>query len=94
MSYVRIVRLTAAAIAVVLAGSLGAQAAGSTMWGSGHFLHEIDRDRNGVVSKEEFSQFMDRTFKRLDTNRNGTLEPSELRPLFRGRWERIHAPHR
>ena len=82
--------LTAAAIVLALAGSTGARAAGSTMFGWNHFLNQMDRDGNGAVSRGEFSQFMERTFKRLDANRNGVLERSELRPLFRGGWDRIH----
>jgi Ca2+-binding EF-hand superfamily protein len=62
------------------------------MWGWGHFVHQLDTDTNGVVSKDEFSQFMDKTFKRLDINRNGVLERNELRPLYAGRWGRIHTP--
>jgi hypothetical protein len=38
----------------------------------------MDKDRNGVVSKEEFMEFMGRTFDRIDADKNGTLEPKEL----------------
>ena len=41
----------------------------------------MDKDMNGVVSRDEFMAFMGRTFDRLDVNKSGTLEPSELRPL-------------
>jgi hypothetical protein len=41
----------------------------------------MDKDRNGVVSKDEFMQFMGQTFDRLDVNKSGTLEPRELQPL-------------
>jgi hypothetical protein len=38
----------------------------------------MDKDQNGVVSKEEFMEFMGRTFDRIDVDKNGTLEPKEL----------------
>ena len=38
----------------------------------------LDIDKNGVVSKEEFMNFMSREFDRLDVNKNQQLEPSEL----------------
>jgi Ca2+-binding EF-hand superfamily protein len=78
---------------MLFAGSLGAQAAGSTISGTdaktGRLLRQMDSDMNGTVSKDEFLQFMGRTFDRLDTNRNGKLERGELRPLSGGRWDRI-----
>jgi len=39
----------------------------------------MDKDKNGVVSKEEFLQFMSEEFDRLDVNRNEQLERRELR---------------
>jgi Ca2+-binding EF-hand superfamily protein len=42
-------------------------------------LRMMDKDQNGVVSKEEFLDFMGRTFDRIDVDKNGTLEPKELR---------------
>jgi hypothetical protein len=44
-------------------------------------LHMMDKDQNGVVSKDEFIQFMSDEFDRLDVNKSSTLEPNELRPL-------------
>jgi hypothetical protein len=44
-------------------------------------MRMMDKDKNGVVSKQEFMDFMSQTFDRLDINRSGTLEPRELRPL-------------
>jgi hypothetical protein len=85
--------ITAGSLALLFAGSLSVQAAGSTMYGAGHWLHQMDTDRNGTVSKEEYERFLVRTgrtgptFERLDTNRNGKLERNELRPLIR-RWAR------
>jgi Ca2+-binding EF-hand superfamily protein len=78
----------AAAATALFAGPLSAQAAGSQSghWSSsGNLLRQMDRDKNGTVSKAEFLQFMSQKFNRLDTNRNGKLEPNELRPLIRGR---------
>jgi hypothetical protein len=47
----------------------------------------MDTDMNGTVSKEEFMNFMSQTFDRLDVNRNGQLEPNELRRMTLPRWE-------
>jgi Ca2+-binding EF-hand superfamily protein len=64
------------------------------MYGAGHLLRQMDTDRNGTVSKEEYGHFMVRAgwtgppFERLDTNRNGKLERNELRPLIGGKWAR------
>jgi hypothetical protein len=44
-------------------------------------LHMMDKDQNGVVSKDEFLEFMSQEFDRLDVNKSNTLEPSEMRPL-------------
>jgi hypothetical protein len=40
----------------------------------------MDADQNGVVSKDEFMNFMSlsQTFDRLDINRGGVLKPNEL----------------
>ena len=38
----------------------------------------MDKDKNGVVSKEEFLQFMSKEFDRLDVNRNEQLERREM----------------
>jgi Ca2+-binding EF-hand superfamily protein len=55
---------------------------------SGHFIAEMDRDRNGAVSRAEFLSYVARTskrldaigsFHRLDRNHNGRLDPRELR---------------
>jgi Ca2+-binding EF-hand superfamily protein len=51
-------------------------------------IRMMDKDMNGVVSKDEFIQFMSQEFDRLDVNKNGTLEPGELRPLATGSWKR------
>jgi len=51
----------------------------------------MDRDQNGAVSRDEFLQYMGQTFDRLDVNRSGQLEPSELRPLASSNWMRCDA---
>ena len=48
----------------------------------------MDRDQNGVVSGDEFLQYMGEVFDRLDVNANRQLEPEELRPLASGNWAR------
>jgi hypothetical protein len=44
-------------------------------------LKMMDADKNGVVSKDEFLNYMSRVFDRLDVNKNTQLEPGELRRL-------------
>lgn len=41
-------------------------------------LISFDRDFNGVITREEFSQGLDREFTRLDKNSDGNLERSEM----------------
>jgi hypothetical protein len=38
----------------------------------------MDQDKNGVVSKEEFMQFMGAEFDRLDVDKSGGLTAKEL----------------
>jgi hypothetical protein len=38
----------------------------------------MDTDKNGKVSKQEYMKFMEAEFDRLDTNKNGELDPREL----------------
>jgi Ca2+-binding EF-hand superfamily protein len=69
---------------------------------SGHFIMEMDRDRNGTVSRAEFLSYTShtfkrpdasRTFKRLDRNHSGSLDPIELRAWSR-RGKDSHSPRR
>jgi Ca2+-binding EF-hand superfamily protein len=46
----------------------------------------MDADQNGVVSKEEFMNFMSQTFDRLDVNKSGTLEPAEMQSMTAPTW--------
>jgi Ca2+-binding EF-hand superfamily protein len=41
-------------------------------------LRLMDKDRNGRVSKEEFMQFMEAEFDRIDADKNGELTTKEL----------------
>jgi Ca2+-binding EF-hand superfamily protein len=80
-------RLSASAvIAILVAGSLDARAAGSQSghWAQASLFRQMDANRNGTVSKIEFLRFVSRKFNRLDTNHNGRLERKELLPLVRG----------
>jgi hypothetical protein len=45
-------------------------------------LRLMDRDQNGKVSKQEFMNFMEAEFNRLDVNRDGQLDVSELSQLY------------
>jgi len=98
----RVSRVVAAAVvATVMTGApRQAGAAGSTMWGSTHMLSLMDTNKNGVVSREEYSQFVGRTdrtgrgFRYLDINRNGKLENNELRRINAPDWmEHIGVNH-
>jgi len=48
-------------------------------------MRQMDTDRNGVVSREEYMNYHQRRFDLLDTNRNGQLERNELRRYYRQR---------
>jgi Ca2+-binding EF-hand superfamily protein len=39
----------------------------------------IDEDKNGKISKTEFLKFMEAEFDRLDVNRNGELDVTEIK---------------
>lgn len=41
----------------------------------------MDKDKSGTVSKQEFMQFMEAEFDRLDTDKNGVLDVNELTQL-------------
>ena len=45
-------------------------------------LDLMDTDRNGKVSKDEFMRFMVREFDFADTNKDGQLDPVELKNLL------------
>ncbi len=57
---------------------------------SGRLLLLMDKNRNGLVSKQEFLQFMSKEFDRLDVDHSGELS---LRELSRIRL-RMHPNHR
>jgi EF hand len=44
-------------------------------------LLRMDRNRDGGVSKQEFLDYMDAEFDRLDTDKNGKLDADELKQL-------------
>lgn len=44
-------------------------------------LQLMDTDKNGKVSKEEFMHFMEAEFDFADKNKDGELDPKELRHL-------------
>jgi len=41
----------------------------------------MDTDKNGKVSKDEFLKFMDAEFDYADANKDGQLDPTELKRL-------------
>lgn len=44
-------------------------------------LQLMDTDKNGKVSKEEFMRFMEAEFDFADKNKDGELDPNELKRL-------------
>ena len=84
-------------VAAVIA-STSAFAVSKRTWSAGardveNLIRLMDQDKNGVVSKEEFMQFMGAEFDRLDVDRSGGLTAEEL---SRSRiYEGTHtSPHR
>ncbi len=45
-------------------------------------LRQMDKDKNGTVSKDEFLRHFSERFDRLDANRDRRLESDELRPML------------
>ena len=45
-------------------------------------LRQMDKDKNGTVSKEEFLQHFSERFDRLDVNHDRRLVSDELRPML------------
>jgi hypothetical protein len=46
-----------------------------------HLLFLMDTDKSGKVSKQEFMQYMEQEFDRLDGNHDGVLDLAELKKL-------------
>jgi Ca2+-binding EF-hand superfamily protein len=44
-------------------------------------LRLMDKDKNGKVSKKEFMSFMEAEFERLDTDKSGELDVTELQQI-------------
>ncbi len=66
-------------VAAVIA-STSAFAVSKRTWSAGardvqNLIRLMDQDKNGVVSKEEFMQFMGAEFDRLDVDKSGGLPP-------------------
>ena len=63
--------------------STAAFAVSKRTWAAGardvqNLIRLMDQDKNGVVSKEEFMQFMEAEFDRLDVDKSGGLSSEEL----------------
>jgi len=61
-------------------GELDANELAALHWNylSTQLLPLMDKDRNGKVSRTEFMKFMDQEFDRLDVNKDGQLDVTEL----------------
>ncbi len=69
-------------VAAVIA-STSAFAVSKRTWSAGgrdvqNLICLMDQDKNGVVSKEEFMQFMSAEFDRIDVDKSGGLSAEEL----------------
>ena len=49
-------------------------------------LRLMDKDKNGIVSKNEFMNYFSQRFDKLDANHSRRLEPDELRPMLIPNW--------
>jgi hypothetical protein len=45
-------------------------------------LRQMDKDKNGTISKDEFLRYFSERFDRLDVNRDRRLVSDELRPML------------
>ena len=45
-------------------------------------LRQMDKDKNGTVSKDEFLRYFSQRFDRLDVNGDRRLVSDELRPML------------
>ncbi|MFY9658740.1 MAG: EF-hand domain-containing protein [Methylocystis sp.] len=59
-------------------------------------IQQMDADRNGRISKEEFMQYMSLEFDRIDRDRSGELTSEEVSrsPLLTGGGATHTNPHR
>ena len=82
MAKISKIALISGLVAAVIA-STSAVAVSKRTWSAGsrdvqNLIRLMDQDKNGVVSKEEFMQFMEAEFDRLDVDRSGGLTSKEL----------------
>jgi len=82
MSKIAKIALISAVVAAAVA-STSASAVSKRTWAEGgrqvqQLIRLMDQDKNGVVSKEEFLQFMEAEFDRLDIDKSGGLTAKEL----------------
>jgi len=77
----------AAMLLITAVGTAAAQRQSTPRTATGRALAEedvkqllllIDTDKNGRISRQEYMQFMQAEFSRLDVDKNGELDPKEL----------------
>jgi EF hand len=49
-------------------------------------LRLMDKDKDGIISKNEFMNYFSERFDRLDVDHNRRLMPDELRPMLIPNW--------
>lgn len=70
---------SAAAVADEMVADTGKLA--TALSSTARLLQLMDTDKNGKVSKEEFMRFMEAEFDFADKNKDGELDPKELKRL-------------
>lgn len=74
----RIVWSSLAGVLLLAGMSAQAQPATPGLKLSPEQMQQLDKDKSGDVSRQEYQEFMEASFTRLDANKNGVLERAEL----------------
>ncbi|PLC50807.1 hypothetical protein CR159_06245 [Pollutimonas subterranea] len=70
-------RILALAVSVALLGPAAVLAQNGQFELTPEHFAELDKNKSGGVSKDEYEQFMRNAFKKLDTDRNNSLSSAE-----------------
>lgn len=69
-------------IALMLAVPAAIHAQGAASGMTYEQFNHIDKDASGSISQTEYFQFMEGSFKALDTDKNNSLSPAETSHIF------------